>query len=120
MPKFSNTSKNKLASCHPDLQRLCEEAIKDMDFTVLCGHRNEKDQNEAFDKGASKLKWPCSKHNTIPSKAVDLAPYPVDWNDLQRFKDLAECMKSHARTLGIKIQAGADWKMKDFPHYELI
>jgi peptidoglycan L-alanyl-D-glutamate endopeptidase CwlK len=132
MPKFSNKSKEKLWSCDPRLQELCNEVIKDYDFTVICGHRNENDQNIAFEKGASKLKWPNSKHNKIPSQAVDIAPYNdiikgIDWNDHVRFKELAECMKLAARKLGIKIRWGGDWdgngkqddKFLDFVHFEI-
>jgi hypothetical protein len=52
--------------------------VSPIDFKILCGHREEKEQNEAFNKGNSKLKWPQSKHNSLPSLAVDIAPFPVN------------------------------------------
>ena len=75
MGAFGAASLAKLAECAQPLQDVLNEAIKYNDFTVICGHRNMKDQNAAFDAGASKVKWPLSKHNDKPSNAVDIAPY---------------------------------------------
>jgi len=120
MPKFSIASKKRLETCDPRLQEICEEAIKEFDFMVLCGHRDKKEQDEAFQKGNSKLKWPKSKHNSNPSLAVDLAPYPLDWKDIQRFKDLAAVMHKVAKAKNIPIVWGGEWiTFKDYPHYEL-
>lgn len=123
MPKFSKKSLERLSACHPFLQEICNELIKEVDFTVICGHRNEVDQNHAFDIGASKLKFPKSKHNIMPSKAVDLAPYNngIDWNNHVAFKELARKFKLIAEHKRIAISAGADWKsFPDLPHFELI
>jgi len=75
---FSKTSKSRLSTCCEELQDICNELIKIMDITIIDGYRNEKRQNEYFEKGASSLKFPNSKHNKYPSKAVDIAPYPID------------------------------------------
>lgn len=120
MPKFSKNSLLRLSTCDIRLVHLCEEVIKDYDFTVLCGYRNEEDQNKAFKEGKSKAKWGQSKHNTYLSKAVDLAPYPIDWNDVERFKELGTRMKKVAADKNIKIKWGGDWKMRDYPHFELV
>jgi len=123
MFKFSKTSQDKLNTCHPDLIRLMEVALKTspMDFSIICGHRGEKEQNEAVKAGTSKLDYPHGKHNKLPSLAVDIAPYPIDWNDLQRFADLAKHIKKTANNLDISIWWGGDWRaLKDFPHYELL
>ncbi len=32
----------------------------------------------------SKIRWPDGKHNTVPSSAVDVTPYPVVWDDRER------------------------------------
>jgi peptidoglycan L-alanyl-D-glutamate endopeptidase CwlK len=81
MPKFSQSSFSKLSSCHIDLQVLFYEVIKNFDCTILEGYRNEKDQEEAFEKGNTKVHYPHGKHNRTPSLAVDVIPYPVDWKD---------------------------------------
>lgn len=81
MPKFSQDSFSKLATCHPDLQSLFYEVIKFFDCTILEGYRNQEDQEKAFSSGHSKLHYPSGKHNHQPSMAVDVTPYPIDFND---------------------------------------
>ena len=128
MPEFSPLSKRRLAECHPDLQKLMNEVIKHYDIVVLCGFRGKDEQDKAFREGKSKLSFPKSKHNVTPSLAVDIAPYPLDWNDLKRFWHLAGYVKATAEKMGIKIRQGADWdgdndfkdqKFIDLPHVEL-
>lgn len=126
MPKFSARSLKNLEQCHPLLQLLMYEAIKVTDFSVICGFRGEKEQNEAYDRGNSKLKWPQSKHNQTPSLAVDIVPYPIDWNDERRFRTLGTVVKEiwaqlpEEKKEGWSLSWGGDWKtFKDFPHFEL-
>jgi peptidoglycan L-alanyl-D-glutamate endopeptidase CwlK len=122
MPKFSVISKERLDTCHPDLIMLMNEVIKHTDISILCGHRGEEEQNKAFNEGKSKVRFPFSKHNKTPSLAVDIAPYNngINWNDIQRFKDLAEIVKECAEKLDISVEWGGDWvKFKDYPHWQL-
>ena len=51
MPKFGSKSRERLATCDDRLQAIANEVIKHVDCTVLCGHRNEEDQNAAVAKG---------------------------------------------------------------------
>jgi len=120
MATFSARSKNKLSQCHPDLQNLMNAAIEHYNFTVLCGHRGQEEQDAAYSKGTSKLKYPMSKHNKIPSLAVDIAPYPIEWRNTYKFEVLAHIVKGLAKEMNIDIVWGGDWKtFKDYPHYEL-
>ena len=119
MPAFSEKSKARLATCHPDLQRLFNAVIEKADCTVLCGHRGKEEQDEAYANGYSAAKWGQSKHNSLPSLAVDVAPYPVNWSSLKSWRAFAEIVKAEASRLGIKVVHGGDWKMGDFPHWEL-
>ena len=128
MAKFSMTSIKRLATCDARLQQIANAAIVKYDFTVLCGHRGEEDQNDAFERGTSKLKFPNSKHNKWPSRAMDLAPFPIDWDDIGRFKELAKIVLEEAKRIGVKVRWGADWdrdgdwrdeKFRDWPHFEL-
>ena len=52
-----------------------------MDVTIIEGLRTEARQAELVAQGKSKTKY--SKH--LEGKAVDLAPYPIDWEDRERF-----------------------------------
>ena len=120
MPEFSSKSQGKLNSCHEKLQVICNEAIKITDFTVLCGHRNEIEQNKVYESGNSEVRWPRSKHNSHPSMAVDIAPYPIDWNDTERFARLAGVMDAIAFKYGVKLKWGGDFEsLKDMPHFQI-
>jgi len=125
---FNEKSKLILSTTHPDLQKIFTEVVKGFDCTIICGHRNELDQNEAYRIRASKLKWPDSKHNSIPARAVDVVPYPLDWKDINRMYYFAGYVKAKAETLNIKIIWGGDWdndtevndqSFLDLPHFEL-
>lgn len=130
MPRYSRTSRERLATCHPDLQRLFNEVIKVTDCSILEGHRTKEAQQTAFADGASECRWPRSMHNKIPSKAVDVMPYYPDsphirWNmadddtarDLFRFAGIVQGM---AHVLGIRVRWGGDFKtFFDGPHWEL-
>lgn len=120
--KLSNRSIAKLNECSPELQKLAY-AIEGLDipFTVLCGHRNEAEQNEAFQKKNSKLPWPNSKHNSKPSKAIDVAPLPLDWHNIEAFKELISAFEAVAQSHGIKIRTRIDLGLGqiDWPHIEL-
>jgi peptidoglycan LD-endopeptidase CwlK len=120
MPTFGKISLERLKTCDKRLQDIAHAAIKRTDFSVACGHRGEQEQNEAFARGFSKLKFPKSKHNKTPSLAMDLVPFPVDWKNLKRFDALAVIVKDEAARLGVKLVWGGDWvKFRDRPHYEL-
>ena len=121
MPSFSHASASKLDTCDKPLQDLFNEVIKHWDCTILEGHRGEEAQMLAYQEGKSHAKWGQSKHNSSPSKAVDVAPYPVDWNDIERFKQFGQFVKGLAIGMGISIRWGGDFhNLHDYPHFELI
>jgi peptidoglycan L-alanyl-D-glutamate endopeptidase CwlK len=128
MPEFSKRSIDRLSTCDLRLQLIFTEVIKHIDCTILCGHRSEQEQTEAYNSKKSKVQFPNSKHNNYPSYAVDVAPYPIDWNDKDRFFHLAAAVFDVAKQLGVKIRWGGDWDMdgdttdqtfNDLPHFEL-
>lgn len=129
MPKFSERSLDRLETCHPDLQAIFNVVILDYDVTILEGHRGKAAQNEAHRTGKSQLKFPQSKHNKSPALAVDVAPFPIDWEDHARFYFLAGYVHAVADRLGVKIRWGGDWdgdgdlhdsSFLDLPHFELV
>lgn len=129
MPRLGEKSIERLTSCHSDLRMLFSEVARVYDLTIVCGHRNKEDQDEAFRTGKSKVQFPNSKHNQFPSLAVDAVPYPIDWNDKVRFYHFIGYVRGIADRLGIKIRCGADWdgdfdfkdqNFHDLPHFELI
>ena len=133
MPYFGSSSMEKLKTCHPDLQRILLEAIKYTDFTIVCGHRNKADQEKAYREKCTQLDWPHSKHNSMPSLAVDIAPWHktaphIDWSDHEGFIYLAGIVKGVAFMMGYDLRWGGDWDgdqdqrdegFRDLPHFEL-
>ncbi len=128
MPYFSKKSKGKLETCHKDLQKVFNEVIKHVDCTIIEGHRGEERQNRLYDEGNTKVRYPDGRHNCNPSNAVDVVPYPIDWDDRERFHLFAGFVLGISKSLGINIRWGGDWnrnfevddnQFDDFPHYEL-
>jgi len=137
MPSFGNKSKERLATIDPRLVKVLTEAIKLMDFTVLCGHRTLAEQQALYAQGRTEpgnIVTKCdgiirkSNHQTSPSVAVDIAPWPVDWDDVQSFVYLAGLVMGLSVSMGIPVRWGGDWnrnyildddRFDDLPHLEL-
>ncbi|MEA1079525.1 hypothetical protein [Marinobacter qingdaonensis] len=135
MPSYSEKSAFRLSTCHPDLQKVFQRVIRVFDHSVLCGHRGKDEQNRFFRQGKSKVRWPNGKHNSVPSMAVDAAPWPIDWHDRERFSLFAGFVIGIAREMyddgeiDHLIRWGGDWDcdtevtdngFDDLPHFELI
>ena len=129
MPKFGRRSREKLATCDEDLQDLFKEVIKYVDCSVLEGHRSKDRQNALYEEGKTKVLYPRGRHNASPSRAADVVPYPIDWEDRERFHLFAGFVLGIAQSMEINIRWGGDWnknfevddnKFDDFPHFELI
>lgn len=127
--KLSKASQDKLASVKPELQKVIYKAFETMPFDVMVleGIRTKERQEELFYKKPPATKTLNSKHLT--GDAIDLAPYPIDWNDKERFNIMAKHVLAAAKALGIKVRWGGDWnqngdwkdeKFYDGPHVELI
>jgi peptidoglycan LD-endopeptidase CwlK len=129
-------SRAKLGTCHPKLQRLLREVDRRLttsklfDFTIVCGHRGQAEQDAAFfaRPQRSTKRWPDSKHNQDPSTAVDIAPFPIYWDDEAAFARLVGYVQAVADEMGIGIRWGGDWngngrtedeRLIDLPHLEL-
>jgi peptidoglycan L-alanyl-D-glutamate endopeptidase CwlK len=154
MFSLGTKSISRLEGVHPDLIRLVKRAIEltTQDFMVLEGVRTEQRQRELYAQGRSAAKLIAAGVNPALSKpkmqvvtwtlksnhfvqndgfghAVDLVPYPVDWNTLSKFDAIADAMMQAADELGVKVRHGADWDMdgkrrekgeSDNPHFELV
>jgi len=150
MPSFGPRSRRELATVDPRLVSVLDEVIKHTDFTVLTGRRGRSAQAEAVATGNSSKPWPKSMHNCplpedgVPSsewredpqgvsKAVDIAPWPIDWKDERQFAYLAGRVVQAGLSMGVKIRWGGDWdgdgqgvwrdkdeSFNDMPHFELV
>ena len=129
MPSFSDKSLAKLATCDPLLQRVFREAIQNFDCTILEGHRDQARQNQMVAEGKSQVRWPDGKHNTVPSCAVDVTPYPIQWEDRERQTLFAGYVLATAKAMGISLRWGGDWDrdtevrdntFDDLVHFEIV
>lgn len=115
---LGDRSRRNLNGVHPDLVKVVERAIEitEVDFTVIEGLRTKERQAQLFRDRFTKTL--SSRHLT--GHAVDIAPYPIDWEDKVRFARVAKAMKQAARELNVAIVWGGDWKNSwDMPHYQL-
>jgi len=128
MPYFGKTSKKRLSTCDDRLQKVFNEVIKHVDCSVLEGHRSKDRQNKLYEEGKTKVKYPDGRHNRQPSSAVDVTPYPVDWEDRERQTLFAGFVIGVASQMDINLRWGGDWdqdfqvvdnRFDDFPHFEL-
>lgn len=126
-------SKKNLEGVHPDMVAVVKEAIRitNQDFTVIWGVRTAEQQNELYQKGRTKpgnivtYKDGYRKKSNHQAKsdgyghAVDLVPYPIDWNDWTKFELINDAMQEAGRSLGVKVIWGGNWKFRDAAHFEL-
>ena len=143
MPKFSAVSKRRLNTCHPAIQQVFRKVIQTMDCTILEGYRDQPRQDRLWKVGKSKKRFPGSRHNRIPSEAVDVAPY---WPNEPHIRWPAPDAPGYAKILGqwyffagyvlatadsmeIPMRWGGDWdrdyyihdnRFDDLCHFELV
>ena len=124
MPRFSKRSLSRLETCNPYLQYLFKEIVKNFDCSILEGKRSLEDQKELLKEGATKTL--DSAHLT--GDAVDVAPYPIDFEDRDRFHYFGGFVLGTARQMGIEVIWGGDWdndtktkdnSFDDLVHFEL-
>ena len=105
MYKFGKRSREILKGVDTRLVNVLNELIKIMDVTVIEGLRSAERQEELLAKGATKVKY--SKH--MEGKAVDIAPYPIDWKDRDRFHYMGGMIRGIALKLNTPVRWGGDW-----------
>ena len=105
MYRFGKRSRERLKGVDAKLVNVLNELIKLMDVTVIEGLRSAERQEELLAKGATKVKY--SKH--MEGKAVDIAPYPIDWEDRDRFYYMGGMIRGIGKQLGINVRFGGDW-----------
>ena len=109
MFKLSQRSFQRLAGVDEALQETVKLAIQKtkIDFGVICGMRNLKEQEALVAKGASKTMK--SKH--LEGKAVDLMAYidgRASW-ELNVYDEIADAMKEASKETEVDLRWGACW-----------
>ena len=147
MPSFGNKSQSVIETTHNDLQLICHEVIKNIDFSAIEGARTLAKQQEYFNATPPKTTLDgindISKHQVTEEKplseAIDVAPYPIDFKNeykaKARFYMLAGYFFQAASKLleegkiTHKLRWGGNWdgdstfddqSFDDLPHFELI
>lgn len=137
MPIFGVKSLQQIDTLDGRLKSVCFAAIEHVDFSVLEGHRDLARQRQLFHEGKTKIDGvvQLSKHNYMPSIAMDLLPFPVVlhskniWLDQARFRYFAGIIMGIAMSKGIPLRWGGDWdgdlsaanqSFHDLPHFELV
>ncbi len=105
VPKFGKRSRERLKGVDSKLINVLNEVVKYFDITVIEGLRSQERQNELVAQGKSKTKF--GKH--VEGKAVDIAPYPIDWNARDDFHYLGGFVLGVASKMGIDVRWGGDW-----------
>lgn len=105
MPKFGRRSRERLKGVDARLVSVLNEVVKYFDITVIEGLRSQERQNELVAQGKSKTKF--GKH--VQGKAVDIAPYPIDWKARDDFHYLGGFVLGIAAKLGVNVRWGGDW-----------
>ena len=105
MPRFGKKSKQRLEGVHPDLRKVLDEVVKYFDITIIEGKRSQERQNKLVAEGKSKTKF--GKH--VWGKAVDISPYPIDWDARDDFHYLGGFVLATATSMGINVRWGGDW-----------
>ena len=151
MPKFGHKSMTQLSSCTRDIQTIFQEVVKHFDCSIIEGNRTVERQHEHWAKGR-KLKegadhkvranWEnsspkdqvttkdgyekASRHQSSPSIAVDVVPYPTMWSDKGKMIELRGVVKwvqlklMSEGKIDTILDNGADlWNGFDLPHYQI-
>lgn len=145
---FGPQSIARLVGVHPKMVAVVHGALEIMnewaaagvatcDIMVLEGVRTPERQLKLYAQGrtapGSIVTWTKVSNHFVNKKttyghAVDLVPYPVDWNDLKKFDLISRAMFASASKLNTPIRWGADWDRdgnprergeSDSPHFEL-
>lgn len=143
MYSFGRRSSGLLETVRPELREIVlavmavSDSDRDDDFAVIGGRRGRDAQEEAHAMGYSGAHWPDSAHNcpvrgsTGPrvgwpedpeglSRAIDLAPWPIDWRKLERFHHLAGRVMQEAARRAVPLTWGGDFRsLADLGHFEL-
>lgn len=123
--RFSQRSKDKLATCDEALERVATLALKysPYDFGVTEGARTIERQRELFDSGKSKTM--NSRHlenDKGDSEALDIAVYingKITW-EIKYYRKVAQAFFQAAIDLGVQIEWGGLWEnFVDGPHFQL-
>ena len=133
-------NKNNLKNIHPNLINIIKEASLNcpISFIIIEGVRSVEKQRKLYAQGRSLSGAIVTYCDGVKKKsnhqlkddgygyAVDLYPYingrilMTESGVPEILKIIAEYIKDISQKLNILINWGGDWKMRDYPHFELV
>ena len=131
MRKWGPKSRRVRAQLHPQVQEVVDFILHNVcDISLITGHRDEATQNSLYPQ-FTKVRWPNGKHNSYPSLAVDLQPYPYPPTE-QELREQLSYIAGRVVQWGLEnnidIRWGGDWdsdgdivdnKFDDLFHFEV-
>ena len=114
MNKFGRKSSSELSTAEPILQKAANIVLEIKDHSILQGHRDQEEQDEAYyaEPQRSKVSWPHGKHNGTPSLALDVQTYPRPKKEQKLREEQYYLLGMYAgvlHMLGEDFRTGADW-----------
>lgn len=143
---LSDASIEKMKGVHPDLIKIMKAAITNSphDFRITAGARTAEEQNALYQIGRTRAGSIVTKADGYRNKsnhqikadgyghAVDIfvcGKYDENGNyvkfttaegyDDKKIKEVANHIKATAKSLGLSIEWGGDWKFYDSPHFQI-
>ena len=115
--RFSQTSLDRLHGVHPALQDMCFALLKYHDVKIIYGLRSVHEQLRLVEAGASRTMNSLHlKQDDGYAHAVDVAPYPIDWDNTKRFYWVAgmmEVLADQHMPEGYVLRWGGNWDMDE-------
>ena len=143
---FSEQSLRLFKNVHPNLIKIMQAAItkSPYDFRITAGARTAEEQNALYQIGRTRAGSIVTKADGYRNKsnhqikadgyghAVDIfvcGKYDENGNyvkfttaegyDDKKIKEVANHIKATAKSLGLSIEWGGDWKFYDSPHFQV-
>lgn len=117
---------DKLGQVDPRLVAIVNIVGAKRDIVVLEGARSLAEEQAAILTKHSSLKDPLDSLHVIKpgtrdlALAVDLSFDPINWQDIESFRQLADLMFAAAAQIGASLAWGGNWNsFKDYDHFEL-
>ena len=146
MYRFSQKSLDMFKNVHPKLIEVMKVAISNSpyDFRITAGARTAKEQNALYQIGRTRAGNKITNADGYKNKSnhqikADGFGYAVDifvcgkydengdyikftteeGYDDKKIREVADHIKATAKSLGLGIEWGGDWKFYDSPHFQI-
>ncbi len=108
-----------LSTLHPDLLFIANKLANVYNVSAISGYRGKEEQTEYYNKGTG-VSWPTSNHNVRPSLALDIIPWPTQYDSIPHFDMMLGAVEAIAAEQRIAIRLGKHFSYRqDYPHIEL-